>query len=115
MKHLKLFEKKNDELWLVIQVSTITPQVESLTIFDDEESAKNYFIDSVNDLARENAYQNNEITREDDVDYIFTLEDANEYIQNSGDEIYYSRYYNRGKYKLPKRLKLGGDVKKYNL
>lgn len=117
MKYLKTFENKNDELWVVYQLSTMGPQLESLDIFDDEQSAVNYFIDLVNDLARENAYQNGDITREeaDETDYIFTVEDANEYLDNSGEQVHYTRYYNNGTYELPENLKIGRDSKKYNL
>jgi hypothetical protein len=108
MKYLKTYENKNDELWVVTQISTIGPDDYSLEIFDDKESAENYFVDLVNDKVKQEL-------KSSDQDYVFTVEDAEKIKCELSYRIEYGKYINNGKYELPESLKIGRDAKKYNL
>lgn len=115
MKHIKLFESKNQELWSVINVPQTGIGDVSIDIFDDEESAINYFIDTVNNIAKNDKYHEDDEDYDDDENLIFTLEDAKDYINNNDYNVDYVKIYNKGTYDLPQSLKLGRDTKKYNL
>jgi hypothetical protein len=111
MKYLKIYENKNDELWIVTQISTIGPDDYSLVIFDDKESAENYFVYLVNYHVKNDIHSDDE----EDIDYVFTVEDAKKIKGQLSYSIEYNKYINEGKYELPESLKIGRDAKKYNL
>jgi hypothetical protein len=109
MKHIKLYEKKNQELWVVINVPQTGIGDVTIDIFDDQISAENCYIVTVNELAKSN---------ENDPDTIFTLENAETWLTSGDNQDYnieYKKVYNNGTYKLPKKLKLGRELNKYNL
>ena len=108
MKHLKIYENNNNELWVVFEISNLTPDDFSLEIFDDKESAENYFVEIVNYKVQQEIYDY-------DKDYVFTVEQAKKAQEELTYNIRYGKYRNNGKYKLPERLKIGRDTNKYNL
>lgn len=111
MKHLRLYESKNNELWVVTEISTMSPDDYSLVIFDDKESAENYFVDLVNYKVRNELHYD----EKDDKDYVFTVEEANEIKDELSYRVEYGKYINNGKYELPENLRMGRDAKKYNI
>lgn len=115
MKHIKLFESKDQELWLVVNVPQTGIGDLTIDIFDDEESAINYFIYTVNDIAKDDKYHEDVTNYNTIDDLIFTLEDAENYIGNNDYNLYYTNISNSGTYDLPQSLKIGRDTKKYNL
>jgi hypothetical protein len=113
LKHLKLFESIGDIKWIVINIPFGDPSEYMISIFDDMESAENYFIELVNDIAMSDKYENEDY--EDYNDIIFTVEDAEEYVSSNDYVVEYKSFNVRGKYELPEKLKIGADSKKYNL
>jgi len=105
MKHLKLFEKKGDIFWIVIYENYENVSVNTQNLFDDEESAINYYIELVNKL------------NDDNDDIIATKDDADAWVDENCDSFYvqYKEIISKGKYKLSKRLRMAHDIKKYNL
>lgn len=111
LKYLKLFESAGDIKWIVINIPSDDPIDYMISIYDDEESAKNSFINIVNDVAMSNKYDD----YKDYVDIIFTVEDAEEYVRLNGYMIEYKSIIIESKYELPENLKIGANSKKYNL
>lgn len=108
MKYLKQFENiKNNEVWAVIEISYFTPLIEDIEVFYDEESAINYYITRVNEYAKEN--------KDEDEDLIFTLDDVAKYIDNNECAIGFRKLKINDKFELPENLVIGGDTKKYNM
>jgi hypothetical protein len=116
MKHLKLYENKGDKFGIFSCVDTEDSNNNIIKIFDDLESAQNYYIDFVN------ASKENDIWREKrremlDNEYITTLEEANDYSDN---ELYTLIFQceeieNSGKFNLPEHIILSRDIRKYNI
>lgn len=117
MKYLKKFENNNQVSWCVINVPQTGIGDVQIELFDDEQSAENYFIVLVNELAKEESYSQDKITEKeyDEVNYIFTLEDAEDWLSFHDYNIDYKKIINNGNYELPEALKLGADSRKYNL
>ena len=115
MKHLKIYENNNNnKTWIITQISNMGPGDYELYLFDDKESAENYFINIVNDAAIRDKY-NEKIGYENDKNYIFTIDDAKQYNANEYTFELHSYGVFLGKFELPEELKLGRDTKKYNL
>jgi len=108
MKHLNVYESKKNSVWLVIQISTSGPDDYEIEIFDDKESAENYYVDLVNELFKQEIGPSNK-------DHVFTVEDANKIKDELTYRIVYYEYKSNGKYELPENLKFGRDLNKYNL
>jgi len=110
MKHLKLFENNNNHMWCVIHIEREDPyNNHSIFTFDDEESARNYFIVYMNDLKKQ---------VDDDKELILTVEDAERWLEEENDDNDYveCRPINyEGKFELPQDLKDALQAKKYNL
>ena len=107
MKHIKTFENKGDSYWVYTRLSNMTPQLDDIQIFEDRESAENFLIYRVNQMATDEQFS--------DEDLIFTFEDAKEYIDNNEYYIDIIEIKSLGRYDLPEELKIGRDAKKYNL
>lgn len=109
MKHIKKFEKKDNYLWCYIRISESTPALEDIEIFNDKESAENFYITEVNYIA---------VTeKKSDTNLIFTMEDAMNFLETS-DYSYHIEIMpvkNNGKFRLHKELEIGRDSSKYNL
>jgi hypothetical protein len=111
LKHLKLFESVGDIKWIVIIIPFDYPNDYMVSMYNDEESAKNSFINIVNDIAMSDTYG----IHGDYIDIIFTVEDAEEYVRSKGYIVEYKSITIENKYELPENLKIGADSKKYNL
>ena len=113
MKHLKKFENSSNVYYIFFYQMTDDPIHCQLELFDNRESAENYYIYYVNDLAKSEIWE--EKRKEEDT--IFTFKDASEWvIENSYNYIINIYPVNsRSLYELPKNLKIGRDAKKYNL
>jgi hypothetical protein len=112
MKHLKLYENKNT-VWVYVNLSTTTPEVIDLEVLSDKKSAINYYIASVNEIAKDD--QRYEVDDYDGEDLIFTYEDAKNYVEEKGYviDIYHNMFIN--KFDLPEELIIKGSAKKYNI
>ena len=114
MKHLKTYENKNNYVWVLTNISTTTPELIDVEVFEDEESVKNFFIELVNEVAKDDMRYELD-PKYDGGEIIFTLEDAIKYCDEHGYIIEYHRVIKRSKYDLQEELKIGGDAKKYNI
>jgi len=116
MKHLKLYENKNDIIWLVVHndyVAFVGEDTE-IFIFDDMESARNYYIFLVNELRKyysSREEMNNDVLTEEEADKC--LEKINE--GNFRHHVEYRSRSSEGKYELPEEMKRKLQERKYNL
>lgn len=111
MKHLKLFEEKNNTIWTVVHIDSDSPfDNHSIFIFDDRESAKDYYIFYVNEQRK---YRS---TREDMNNDILTEEEADEWVENDSYQfIEYTTLTSEGKFELPEEMKKKLEERKFNL
>ena len=108
MKHIKTFEsKKNKSCWVYTELSSTTPSIEEIVLFDDEESAKNYFITKCNKLIEDNS--------SNDEDLVLTYEDALDYTYDNEEAISIQKVEYVGKFELSEKIKMLRNAKKYNL
>lgn len=115
MKHIKLFENKGDVFYIVICQHLNDSSSNWQVLFDDEESAENFYIDTVNDFLRETFYLKS--SRITETYFILTFDDAVEWMtENEYDvKLHCDRVENKGTYELSKEVRLARDTKKYNL
>lgn len=106
MKHIKTFENKKNICWIYTRVSNMTPQVEDMKVFSDIESAHNYYIFAINELAVDDQGSLEDI--------IFTYDDAVDYVNNNEYSVQITPL-EIEKFELPEELKIGRDTKKYNI
>jgi hypothetical protein len=115
MKHLKLFEKENEKYWIVVVENLQAVEASSQNLFEDEESAMNYFIELIND-EKERMFENNGKT--------FTLADvfvsrmeAEQWLEDNVFDvrIYYYGIFVQGKYEESDIVKQAKQTKKYNI
>lgn len=113
MKHLRVFENINQELWLVIFVSTEDHDT-SVHVHADKESAENFLLDVINDDKKlhmeEDGYNENE-DYETDIDE--ALEWYNDNIEHT--KLYLESTRIKDSYKESEKLKQMRSSKKYNL
>lgn len=109
MKHIKLFENRIIQ-WIVIYIPLEQPYSYSVSLFDDINSAENYYIEFVNELILEkNADNKNSIQ-------ISNIEDAKNWLYDNPEYIVdIQSIENQGKYDLPYELQIARDTKKYNI
>ena len=122
MKHLKLFENEASKaVWIVIGEDVQDPLNNHLDLFDNEESAKNFFLNMIN--------ENKQIMFETkhksftDADLILTITEAekwaniNSWHRHSEQDYrwYYYKTYVESEFELPERLKIAIEQSKYNL
>ena len=116
MKHLKLFENEASKaVWIVIGEDVQDPLNNHHDLFDNEESAKNFFLNMINDN-KEIFFENkNKIFT--DTDLILTITEAEKWANaNSWDyRWYYYKTYVESNFELPERLKNTIEQSKYNL
>ena len=116
MKYLKkLFENTNKKFWLLIYTNLTDSEASHEEIFDDEQSAENFYLQIVNDEKRRQ-FENKKIE--------FTLNDV---IINPLDaqfwaddnlfdvRIYYYGTYLEDKCELSEEIKMARKAKKYNI
>jgi len=116
MKHLKLYENKNDIIWVVVKTdhSAFFDEATEISIFDDMERARNYYIFLINELRKyysTHEEMNNDVVTEKEAD------DCLEKI-NEGHFRYYLEYKSitsQGKYELPEEMKINSKSRKYNI
>jgi len=96
MKHIKLFENKGDVFYIVICEDLNDASSNWQTLFDDEESAENYYIEIVNTYVRDRQYRKNKNFTE--ADYILTFDDAVEWMDENeyDNKLHCNRIENRG-------------------
>ena len=111
MKHLKLFEAKNDTIWAVIHISSDDPfDNHSIFILDDRESARDFYIDYVNEQRKYSS------SRENMNNDILTEEEADEWVEKAEYEfIEYTALTSEGKFELSEEMKRKLAERKYNL
>lgn len=104
MKHIKLFENQIIQ-WIVIYIPLEQPYSYSVSLFDDINSAENYYIEFINELAdNKNSIQ------------ISNIEDAENWLHDNPEYIVdIQSIENQGKYDLPYELQIDRDTKKYNV
>lgn len=116
MKHLKIYENNNGDFWVVVSLSTQHPEVKEVFIVDDEESAKNLYLEYVNELAKDDKkHILNDEDYNPDTNYIFTEEDADNYVHENEFVVEYCKVENMGKYELSKDFKIDIEAKKFNI
>ena len=116
MKYLKkLFEKENEKYWIVVIENLKDSDGSIQELFDDEESAENYFIEIVND-EKERKF---EFLGKD-----FTLNDifidrtkAEDWLKENVFDlrIYYYGIHVQGKCEESERVKLAKQTRKFNI
>lgn len=121
MKHIKLFENRIIQ-WIVIYIPLEQPYSYSVSLFDDINSAENYYIEFVNELILEkNAMKRIffiEGGRSDNKNsiQISNIEDAKNWLYDNPEYIVdIQSIENQGKYDLPYELQIARDTKKYNI
>ena len=113
MKHLQLFENKGDMFWIVVYESRSGNYV---SLFDDRESAENYYIDIVNDLKASDTYYRQKGRKLSNNEMIVTEEEADDWLSDNYDySIKIESIVNKGKFELPEKLQIARNSKKYNL
>ena len=116
MKHLKLYENKGTTFGLFTYIDTEDHSNNLFKIFDDLESAKNYYIVFVNDIKYDRIFTRlrKEMNTED---YITTYEEAKEFVENElySQVIECQEITNNGKYELSEEYNQIIAAKKYNL
>lgn len=117
MKHLKLFEGKVDEVYVIVLMQGGMP--EGINIYYDEESAENVLINTIHDMAKEEEGENYGCKDIFDVSELLEYWNYGENgprLYEKSNEIYYFQINaeNR-KIELVPELKMRKDAKKYNL
>ena len=119
MKHLHLFENKGDVFWIVVFENTEDGSSNYVSLFDDMESAKNYYIEIANELKanlkyRKHAGRYHTDLSEDEI--IVTVDEAEDWLSNNYEyNIIYKEIINKGKYELPEELTIVKNSRKYNI
>ena len=113
MKHLKTFENSSNVYYIFFYQMLDDPIHCQFELFDNRESAENYYIVYINDLAKNEIWE--EKGKEENT--IFTVEDATEWARENLYNYIINIYAvnSRSLYELPKNLKIGKDARKYNL
>ena len=112
MKHLKIFENKSQELWIVVFVDLNDHENTTERLFDNLESAENFFIVFVNDIIK---YSYSSSKRGQKI--VTTVQEAEEWLGEYGSD-YYAYYKSitiESEFKLPEKIFILRDTKKYNL
>lgn len=117
MKYLKkLFEKENDKYWIVIIENLKDFEASSQELFDDEESAKNHFLEIVNDeKERMFEFSGKDFTLND---VLISRIEAEDWLRDENVldvRIYYYGTYVQGKCEESERIKLAKETRKYNI
>lgn len=116
MKYLHLFENKGDIYWIIVYECLDDSSANSVSLFDDEESARNYYTEVANDLKSDYIYRRNdrEITEDE---MIVTYEEAEKWFNDNNYDynLNCKKIVNEGKYELPKELTIVKNSRKYNL
>ena len=116
IKNFKIFESNNnDDVWAVISIPTDTSNYYNMSLFRNEESAINYFIDFVNGIASDDAFYDNDNDEVEPKDLIFTEVEAERYVRENEYNVFYNKHTVKDDFELPENLKIGRDTKKYNL
>jgi hypothetical protein len=115
MKHLKIYENKGDVFYIVMYEDMADASSNWQVMFEDEESAENYYVETVNDFVRDKFYMKKKKFTEND--FILTFEDSVEWMdENEYDsKLYCNRIESRGTHELPYNIKIAREAKKYNL
>lgn len=107
MKHIKTFEKIGQSFWVYTRINNSLPIIEDIQIFESKESAENFYINEINEIAKD---ENNT-----EKNLIFTYEDAENYSIDNEFAIFIQEVKNLGNYELPEEIKIGRETRKYNL
>jgi len=116
MKHLKLFENKKDILGFFYYIDTEDFNNNYFKIFDDYQSAQNFYIIWINDEKEANIQRKeNRELRDDEI--LLTFEEAEEYARDNlyTLDINCTGIKNSGTYDLPEHFKMLKDTRKYNM
>jgi len=119
MKYLRIYENINDEVWLFIFEDVNDSSNNYCTVFNDEQSAENLYIETVNDLKKDILYRglHGSSMEFNESDMITNIIDADNWLDDMYDvyHIQYKKTYIQGKYELRSDLKMIRDSQKYNL
>ena len=130
MKHLKLFENVTDECWIVIGEDLDDATNNHHDLFDNKESAENFFIKMINDEKRLFFERNQHWKKKQHYstsfrsettfsseDLILTISEANKWAEDNSSDYkwYYYKTNIQSNYELPDYLKKAIEEKKYNL
>lgn len=113
MKHLENFQN-NKVFYIYINISTTTPEIIDIQLFDNEISAQNYYTVSVNDVAKNDKYYDNDPEYDDD-DIILNFKQATDYVNQNDYSIQIVKTENIHNYKLPNNLIMKNNMKNFNL
>lgn len=114
MKHLKLFENKN-KLWIVVFEDLQDATNSYQTLFNDQESAENFYIETVNSFIEDDFIKDNKEML--DSDLITDIEEAKFWVKDNcyDNRLNYHDLAVNYNYKLSERTILARDAKKYNI
>jgi len=113
MKHIKTFENNNQSLWMYINIPTENPDIYEVVLLKDKESAEDYFIFAVNEIAFSDGYYDDDHNY--DKIYVSTLDEAKSYVDENEYNIHISTIGQPFKYYLPEEIEIAKNTKKYNL
>lgn len=116
MKYLKkLFENIDKKFWLVIYTNLTDGESSHEDIFEDEESAENFYLQIVNDEKRRQFENKKKEFTLNDV--IINSQDAKVWIDDNlfDVRIYYYGTYLEDKCELSDEIKMARKAKKYNI
>jgi hypothetical protein len=115
MKYIKRYENVGDRLWIVIYEDLDDERDSFQKLFNNKESAENYYIY----FANEKKYDYYKYVKEelDEKDYLLTVEDVDKWLdfRSSMYNLTYKEIEILDKFELPDEIRRLRDVKKYNL
>jgi hypothetical protein len=113
MKYLKQFESVTDNLWLVVYEDPLEIGNNYQKLFDDRESAENFYLKLINDEFEKKFELRGEKFTEDK--FVISTEEAEEYQDQFESSIYFYCIPVEKKFELPENIKYARKARKYNL
>lgn len=112
MKYLKKFENVGDHYWIVVYEDYTDKENSFQSLYDDQESAENKYLDVVN-----NDVEWRERHKKNKSKLIITIEEADEYVENEMDgcTVYYYEIIVEPREELREDIKLARQARKYNI
>lgn len=114
MKHLRLFENRGDEFYIVVYEYLEDASGNYVALFDDAKSAENYYIEVINDLKKDKFIRKKKNWNDGDI--ITSVQEAEDFLDDNWEyKVHTELIRNKGKYELPEEIQRARDAKKYNL
>jgi hypothetical protein len=114
MKHIKTYENKDKPFWVVMYIDFTTNEIQ-VDIFENQESAENYFLYLSNEEKKSYLRRKNLIFGSKDL--LVNMIEAKEWlIDNAFDyNIYFKEEKSISQFKLPQEIEIEREARKYNL